>query len=198
MDRFSEQITGKVPDGKDMFLRGLIVAGVILIAGLMVFFCMLTQFMAFMPCIALLLGAVFLAKYLFEGTMTEYEYIVTNDDLDIDKIIGKRKRKRLITVDLKSVTEMGLYTNNELRADVTVMAHDNTGEDLWYVVCNSPKYGVLAVLFNPDARTRENMIGGFEPKLKAKFLSEMKSGNEKSLTAEQEEQAEKTEQAEQE
>ena len=184
MDRFSEQITGKVPDGKDMFLRGLIIAGVILVVGVMVFVCMLTQLMAFMPCIALALGAAFLAKYLFEGTMTEYEYIVTNDDLDIDKIIGKRKRKRLITVDLKSVTEMGLYTNNELKADVTVMAHDNTGEDLWYIVCNSQKYGVLAVLFNPDSRTRENMIGGFEPKLKAKFLSELKTNEAEVLPEE--------------
>lgn len=197
MDRFSEQITGKVPDGKDMFLRGLIVAGVILIAGLMVFFCMLTQFMAFMPCIALLLGAVFLAKYLFEGTMTEYEYIVTNDDLDIDKIIGKRKRKRLITVDLKSVTEMGLYTNNELKADVTVMAHDNTGEDLWYIVCNSQKHGVLAVLFNPDSRTRENMIGGFEAKLKAKFLSEMKTVGAEALPEKEDEQTDDSQQKEQ-
>lgn len=194
MDRFSEQITGKVPDGKDMFLRGLIIAGVLLIAGVMVFLCMLTQFMAFMPCIALLLGAIFLAKFLFEGTMTEYEYIVTNDDLDIDKIIGKRKRKRLVTVDLKSVTEMGLYTNNELKADVTVMAHDNTGEDLWYIVCNSPKYGVLAVLFNPDARTRENMIGGFEPKLKAKFLSELKTKESEVLPEENTEDKEDKEQ----
>ena len=194
MDRFSEQITGKVPDGKDMFLRGLIIAGVLLIAGAMVFVCMLTQLMAFMPCIALLLGAIFLAKFLFEGTMTEYEYIVTNDDLDIDKIIGKRKRKRLVTVDLKSVTEMGLYTNNELKADVTVMAHDNTGEDLWYIVCNSPKYGVLAVLFNPDARTRENMIGGFEPKLKAKFLSKLKTRESEVLPEENTEDKEDKEQ----
>lgn len=194
MDRFSEQITGKVPDGKDMFLRGLIIAGVLLIAGVMVFLCMLTQFMAFMPCLALLLGAIFLAKFLFEGTMTEYEYIVTNDDLDIDKIIGKRKRKRLVTVDLKSVTEMGLYTNNELKADVTVMAHDNTGEDLWYIVCNSPKYGVLAVLFNPDSRTRENMIYGFEPKLKAKFLSELKTKESEVLPEENTEDKEDKEQ----
>ena len=194
MDRFSEQITGKVPDGKDMFLRGLIIAGVLLIAGAMVFVCMLTQLMAFMPCVALVLGAIFLAKFLFEGTMTEYEYIVTNDDLDIDKIIGKRKRKRLVTVDLKSVTEMGLYTNNELKADVTVMAHDNTGEDLWYIVCNSNKYGVLAVLFNPDGRTRENIIGGFEPKLKAKFLSETKTGEAEALPEENTEDKEDKEQ----
>ncbi|MGN0579083.1 MAG: hypothetical protein ACI4J4_10735 [Ruminiclostridium sp.] len=198
MDRFSEQITGKVPDGKDMFLRGLIVAGVLLIIGLMVFLCMLTQFTAFMFCVAIVLGAIFLAKYLFEGTMIEYEYIVTNDDLDIDKIIGKRKRKRLITVDLKSVTEMGLYANNELKSDVTVMAHDNTGEDLWYIVCNSAKHGVLAVLFNPDSRTRENMIGGFEPKLKAKYLNEMKIADAEALPEKEEEQTEDSWQKEQE
>ena len=106
MDRFSEQITGKVPDGKDMFLRGLIIAGVLLIAGVMVFLCMLTQFMAFMPCIALLLGAIFLAKFLFEGTMTEYEYIVTNDDLDIDKILEEADRKLYEEKKNKKESEM--------------------------------------------------------------------------------------------
>lgn len=35
----------------------------------------------------------------------EYEYIVTNGEMDVDKIEGKSKRKRLVTIELSSVTE---------------------------------------------------------------------------------------------
>ena len=36
----------------------------------------------------------------------EYEYIVTNSELDIDKIMSKRGRKRLVTVDMHDVKLM--------------------------------------------------------------------------------------------
>lgn len=37
----------------------------------------------------------------------EYEYIVTNNELDIDKVFSKKGRKHLITVDVRNVSCMG-------------------------------------------------------------------------------------------
>jgi hypothetical protein len=105
-----------------------------------------------------------------QGTFIEYEYIVTNDDLDIDKIIGRRKRKRLITLSLAGAKSISEYTSgSEIDAGVTVMAHDESGVDMYCFVCGSSDYGDVAVIFNPDRRTLFNMIGGFSPAVRTKY-----------------------------
>ena len=42
----------------------------------------------------------------------EYEYIITNGILDIDKIINKSSRKRMISVDLVGVTRLEKFNAN--------------------------------------------------------------------------------------
>ena len=39
----------------------------------------------------------------------EYEYILTNGELDIDKITNKRRRKRLMTIHCKSFTAFAIF-----------------------------------------------------------------------------------------
>lgn len=184
MDRFSEQLINKIPDGKDWFIRGLIIAGEMLVIAALVVVTLLFQFSILPLSLALLIGSFIGVKWLMERTMIEYEYIVTNDDLDIDKVIGRKSRKRLITVSLRTVKEMAEYTNNELRSDVTVIAHDNTGENLWYIISDDERYGALAVVFNPDKNTRENMIGGFDPKVRANYTIETEETSEEEKTEE--------------
>lgn len=43
-------------------------------------------------------GSLYGGYILITNMSVEYEYIVTNGEMDIDKIIAKRRRKRLITV----------------------------------------------------------------------------------------------------
>ncbi len=172
MDRFSEQLIEKMPGNADFFKRGLIVAGEILVLALLALLTVWTQYMILMLAAAAAVGSFWLVKYLWGSTCVEYEYIVTNDDLDIDKIIGKRKRKRLITVNLKTVTELAPYLNEtNVPADVTVVAHDGAGEDLWYLLAQTDSYGQLLVLFSPNETTRENIVGGTEAKVRAKLAN---------------------------
>ena len=176
MDRFSEQLVERASDKKTMFLKGLVVAVLILVIVLLGYLMVLFQYTITLFCLLAAAGAIWLAVYIMQGLNVEYEYIVTNDDLDIDKISGKRKRKRLISVDLKSVDEFAPYLNEtELHNDVTVLAEDGTGIDMWYLFIETESTGKVAIIFNPDERTRKNIIGGFEPmlraKLNAKYLS---------------------------
>ncbi len=169
MDRFSEQLITRQGDKKTAFLKGLVLAGVILVAALLIMLLIWSGFMAAPLCLLGVVGAVWLGVYLMQGLNVEYEYIVTNDDLDIDKISGKRKRKRLISVDLKSVDEFYPYLNDtELHTDVTVLAEDGTGYDMWYVYIETESSGKVAIIFNPDERTRKNIIGGLNPTVRAK------------------------------
>lgn len=179
MDRFSEQLVERASDKKTMFLKGLVIAGLIAVLALLGYITVLFQLTTVFICLLLAAGSVWLSVYIMQGLNVEYEYIVTNDDLDIDKITGKRKRKRLISVDLKSVDEFAPYLNEtELHSDVTVLAEDGTGIDMWYVFIETESTGKVAIIFNPDERTRKNIIGGLEPVLRAKLSAKYLSGTD--------------------
>ncbi len=185
MDRFSEQLIERASDKKTMFLRGLVVAVAIAVIVLLGYITVLFQFTIALFGLVAAAGVIWLAMYIMQGLNVEYEYIVTNDDLDIDKISGKRKRKRLISVDLKSVDDFGPYLNEtELNPDVTVLAEDGTGIDMWYVFIETESTGKVAIIFNPDERTRKNIIGGLEPMLRAKLSAKYLNGAEEEETAE--------------
>lgn len=183
MDRFSEQLLKKESTGRDMFIRGLyIAAAIILLAGAAFLFLYVG-----IVSLALAGGIIWGVMWLLQGTSIEYEYIVTNDDLDIDKIIGKRKRKRLVTVSLKTVQEIAEYRKDTtIDADVTVMAHDETGTDMWYLCADTDKYGKLAVIFNPDRNTLYNMIGGFSPAVRNRYSDLYKAVKPENKEEEQE------------
>lgn len=168
MDRFSEQLVVKQPTGKDMFLRGVYIALALLLLAALVFF--LGGFGLWLIALCLAACVIWGLVWLLQGTFVEYEYIVTNDDLDIDKITGKRSRKRLITVSLREGREIFEYVGDkEINAAVTVMAHDETGEGMYCFICATKEYGDVAVVFNPDKRTLYNIIGGLSPAVKAKY-----------------------------
>ena len=148
----------KQTEGKDILLRALIAVGALLVIGVCVFAALM---FSFMPLILVAFGAGYLAYILFGSTFVEYEYIVTNNDLDIDKITGKRKRKRLVTVKLNTVKQWGEYTGKEGR-DVTstVMASDASGYDAWYIIADHDKLGKIMVMFTPSKTTIGNINFG--------------------------------------
>ncbi len=82
---------------------------------------------------------------------TEYEYIVVNKDLDIDKISGKAKRKRLITVKLPDVELLGVYdetAKKSLESRQFNEVHDcaEAGEDTYYMAVKHAKRGNVLVI----------------------------------------------------
>lgn len=185
MDRFSEQLVERQGDKQTAFLKGLIVAVDILVISLITLVTIWSGLIISPIWLLVVAGAIWLAVYMWKGLNTEYEYIVTNDDLDIDKISGKRKRKRLISVDLKSVDDFGPYLNEtDLNPDVTVLADDGSGYDMWYIFIETESTGKIAIIFNPDERTRANIIGGLEPVLRSKLTAKYLRSSEEEQTEE--------------
>ena len=66
----------------------------------------------------LIVGLVIGATHLVKGMNLEYEYILTNNELDIDKIINKERRKRCFTIDLKSINLMAHVDNGMKKAEL--------------------------------------------------------------------------------
>ena len=52
----------------------------------------------------LICGAYYGAYWLISRMNIEYEYIVTSTILDIDKIMARRSRKRILSLDLKGIS----------------------------------------------------------------------------------------------
>ncbi|NLX77109.1 MAG: hypothetical protein GXZ01_07050 [Clostridiaceae bacterium] len=94
-DIFLEKIVQKRKDAKDY----LIIAGIIIAALILMFFAV-----NFVPGMSLffLAGIGYISYLLITTRNIEYEYAVTNGDLDIDKIIAQRKRKRIFSANCKN------------------------------------------------------------------------------------------------
>lgn len=178
MDHYNEQLVKKETEVLDIVKRALIILGTVLLSLLCVFGAFVFNFL---PLVVFIFGIFYSSWYLISATAVEYEYIVTNNDMDIDKIVGRRKRKRLITVRLNTVSEWGEYTEGKkVDADATVAASDATGIGVWYLVAKHEKYGKVMVLFTPTEETAVNINHGvpFAVKKKNLALEEKNEENE--------------------
>lgn len=96
MDVFLEKIVARRKDAKDFLLViAIIVAALVVISVSLSF--PVTK--GFAPII--IVGIIYVVYRLITSRNIEFEYAVTNGDLDIDKIISQRKRKRIFSASCK-------------------------------------------------------------------------------------------------
>ena len=149
MDIFIEQIVKKKFGTKDyLIFAGILLAGFILILASMLFI----PSLAIIVLIAVCVGAY----YLISSRNLEYEYSITNGDITIDKIINRRNRKRIVSMDAHDIEAMGKYNPTEHSAKsyttrLTVSVTDD-GKDAWYFAGNHPKKGSVLVVFSPNEK----------------------------------------------
>lgn len=66
-------------------------------------------------------GIVYVAYIVITNFNVEYEYIVTNTELDVDKIINRSKRKRVCTLRLSEIELMAPVGSAEFKSDENSM-----------------------------------------------------------------------------
>lgn len=89
------------------------------------------------------------------GQNVEFEYSVTNGEVDIDKIIAQRKRKRLITIDCKEIEAFGVYDPQKhvnTNYDKRMLVCNLDAEKLFYFVTRYKQLGRVLVVVEPDER----------------------------------------------
>ncbi len=171
-DTFCEQLVTMPKDGKyyvkffGIWLIGLLTTFGLVMTGL--------RIAQWFPVIFVLITAVFfIASKLSARLFTEYEYIVVNKDLDIDKISGKSNRKRLITIKLTDVEELGVY-NSEAANKLSTRKFDETVycaspyEECYYIVARHQKRGNILLV----ASFNEKLLAGVKhsvPRLSQKI-----------------------------
>lgn len=129
----------------------------ILFSSLLVcFFALLLIRSMFIGQIALLaaVGSIVLAWYLITGLNLEFEYIYTNGEMDIDKVSAKRKRKRMLTVQISSFEQFDVYDKEKVRTSdyemVFVACTHQSDEGVYYASFRGKKGQKCLLLFNPN------------------------------------------------
>lgn len=176
MDIFVEQIVKKEATGRDWALRIIIgiAMGVLCAVSLFIF-------IFIFPILGLLLLFVVIwgGYLLITNTDCEYEYIVTNGEIDIDKIIAKRKRIRLITAKASSFEAFGEYENAPDTGDgVTTVSAVGTstpedGSKTYYADFKHPSAGNVRLIFSPN----EKVIDAVTPFLSRQIRINMMKNN---------------------
>ena len=153
MDTFFEYLVKRKKNSKDLlFAAGVILGGLIVLYLLL--FLMMTPFSMLMFPLQVLV--VYLGWRLISSRNVEFEYCVTNGDLDVDKIINRQKRKRLASVETKNVIVMAPVGSDKLQPLANKEIIDATSGDASkkaYCVIYGDS-GNKALLFEP----KESMV----------------------------------------
>ena len=148
MDSFFEQIVKKKKAAKEWCIIVSAVLGALVLPVAAFFF--LNSFW-----VIVLAGVIYGAWWLITNQNVEYEYCVTNGDMDVDQITAQRKRRRLVSVPGRKIesllpydatTPVGKYQR------YVVVAPSLQEEGLWSFTYHSKKNGHTFVVFQPDER----------------------------------------------
>lgn len=151
MDTYSEQLVKKTMTSMDSLKKTLFFAGGVILA-----IALLILTFTLSPFILLAVAVEIYGIYWFmTGTNVEYEYIVTNGEIDIDKIISQRKRVNLLSVCAKEITDFGVYDNQDF--DGTTISAVGGEEQIMYADFKSSKYGKCRLMFAPNEKTLESI-----------------------------------------
>ena len=154
MDIFIEHLVKKKTTVLDVLIRiGLILAALI---ALTLVFAVPSDSVWSMVVVFVACAAIFGGWYEFTGLSIEYEYAVTNGEIDIDKIIAQRKRKRLITIQAKNIERMGKYSPEvPMPGDIQtklVVCDSIKSPDVYYLVFRHKDQGRTMVIMNMPER----------------------------------------------
>ncbi len=158
MDVFTEYIVKHKLGIKDM----LIVSAITFLAMILT---VLAFGLAMVPQISfittlVIAGIWYGAYWVIKSRYVEYEYILTNSDLDFDKITGRSKRKRILSLNLKEIEIFAPIDHADYK-NQTTKVYDCTGDGKSgvYFIDFMGEKGRERVLFQPSYKILE-----FSPK----------------------------------
>ncbi len=141
MDTFFEQLVTIKKTGKTYLAYvGIALAAIIIMAAAYLF----------LPQIFVIIAAVTLygAYKLYSMLSVEYEYIITNSTMDIDKIIAKSSRKRVLSFELTAVERIEKYRDG-LPQDILA--------DCLYV-CNKSDPSAIVMVIHPEGKAKQSVM----------------------------------------
>lgn len=129
-------------------------SGAVVIVLLMVMLCWVS-----IAAVPLFLASIALAIFLWKRTDLEFEYLYYSGEIDIDKIMGKQKRKRIFSASVKTIDIIAPTGSSELQQYKGLKAYDcssNSGNKTYEMVLTK-KERKVRVIFEPNEDILKNM-----------------------------------------
>lgn len=154
MDTFFEQIIAIRKDAKAYLSVLGIWAAFFIIAGLLIVLAnIFAVFMTLIFLVVVLLG--YLAFKLSKKFSIEYEYIITNGCFDVDKIIAKSSRKRMMSFEISAVEALEKFNKNAMpNRDFKekLFACNLDDPNAYYMIISEEGKGTKLLVFAPNER----------------------------------------------
>lgn len=150
MDTFFEQIVRIKKSGGTV---ALVLFIWFLAISLAVFFFM-TSLLGPLSAIVII-GILYGAWWLTTKFNVEYEYIVTNEDMDVDKIINKSARKRLASITLSKVERVEKFNPaliQNVKKESLLFACDQNDPNAYLIVTSPDDSKVNYIVFSPNEK----------------------------------------------
>ena len=163
MDVFLEYLIKRKYTSKEylkviLFGIGSIILGVVLFLASMISY-------LFNPILQQILFIVLIADVYFGYVLitrqnVEYEYALTNTYFDIDRIIAKRRREDVISIDVRCIKEMESLDINSYKSDKKrykdYAVYGNIDNTSYYIIFED-EGKTHKVIFNPPSKMVEGM-----------------------------------------
>ena len=156
MDVFFEQLV-KVKIGT---VRKVLIAATIIIAAIAIAVVTLAGITIVPMALSFLIdcGICYIAWWSICQYRWEYEYIITNGEFDVDKIINQRKRSRVVTFKCSAIEKIGKYNKEmQLSEGVEKIFACTASDECWYVIVRSIDNRKICLVFDPDERILEGI-----------------------------------------
>ena len=173
MDTFTEELVVKQNTQKDIAKLVVYLLGIFTVPAIFILLGVTVNAYFIIVAICAAFFAIYGSYYLVTGLYKEFEYAVTNSNITVDKVIAKRNRKRVISVDIKRF--------NSLKASITP-----DGDDVYGAEMHLEKFGgECLLLFSPGEKTLDAMKPYLKNTIKAEmFKNSAKKSSSKKSTAE--------------
>ncbi len=174
MDTYVEQLIVHKKDYKDFFVKVVMVLSVFAVLAVGVLFGALVN--PYFIAVGVFLAAfdIYFCWYVITGRDVEYEYIVTHNNLQIDKVMAKRRRKAMLSIDIKNIEGFDKITENRLNPDrCDKVMHLGTYDDdpnQYRFIVTTKKYGKIFVIFAPNEKTLNAVKQYLKPEVKVELI----------------------------
>ena len=177
MDAYTEQIVKRKKTYRDFLIKVAMIMSIFAVFGFGIILGIFVNFYFFFLAFVGAIAEIGVCWYVITGLDVEYEYQVTNNNLQIDKIMSKRRRKSILSIDIKKIEGFDKISDNRLNPDrcdkvMQLGKYDNDPEQYRFIV-QTNKYGKVMVVFAPNEKILNAIKLHLKPEVK---ISIIKSG----------------------
>ncbi len=158
MDTFNEQIVKINANAKTIALKILLWFAALFLSFISFLFIKYLSSIA-----VIIVGGLFYGAFKLSARLNvEYEYILTNGELDVDKIVAQSTRKRMVTIKCSEIETVGKFTP-AMQPHGRLIMCANPSDKAYYIIARDSKNETVCIVMEPNEKMK-NGIKSYLPR----------------------------------